>query len=86
MCRAGVVSGVQPSPLGTCSFPWEADCRKSGGCLQRRQSTHGCPTEQWLMRILVPSVAVLGREGLPQYLHWHPVKLEANIVPGQCCL
>lgn len=33
MCMVGVVSGVQPSPLGTCSFPWEADCRESGGCL-----------------------------------------------------
>lgn len=30
---------------------------------------------------------VLGCEGLPQYLHWHPVRLGANTVPvAQCYL
>lgn len=33
-------------------------CRESGDGLQTRQST-GCPTEQWLMRRLVPNVVVL---------------------------
>lgn len=81
LCRAGVVSGVQPSPLGTYSFLWETDSAESLEVDCRPGRAHGCPTEQWLIRRLVPNVAVLESEGLPQYMHWHPVRLEANIAP-----
>lgn len=39
VCRAGEVSGVQPSLLGTCSFLWEANSAEPGVRLQTRQST-----------------------------------------------
>lgn len=56
LCRAGVVRGVQPSPLGTCRL-----CTDSGGCLQTRQSTwlpHGAAAHEETLPV---------SEGLPQY-------------------